>query len=90
MRNVSMDGASLSTARLARMLRLAVSALAIGAALGIPRARALDLDSADGLNTETIASRDRLRVWDNIKKFGVETDETNPTTWLLKAQKSNE
>ena len=60
-------------AQLARKLRLAVSALAIGAVLGMPRARALDLDGVDGLNTETIASRDRLRVWDNIKRYGVET-----------------
>ncbi len=41
--------------------------------MAIARANALDLDGVDGLNTETIATRDRLRVWDNIKKYGAET-----------------
>ncbi|PPD29904.1 MAG: hypothetical protein CTY20_04855 [Hyphomicrobium sp.] len=35
-------------------------------------ARALDLDSDGGLITETVASRDRLRTYDNSKKYGAE------------------
>jgi hypothetical protein len=58
--------------RPASRLRLAVSAIAISIVLGAPRSRALDLDGVDGLNTDTIASRERLRVWDNIKKYGAE------------------
>ncbi len=45
--------------------------LALGLSLG--RAHALDLDGLDGINTETVANRDRLRVWDNIKMYGAET-----------------
>ncbi|MFN3868973.1 MAG: hypothetical protein ACK4MF_07910, partial [Hyphomicrobiaceae bacterium] len=33
---------------------------------------ALDLDGTDGLITETIASRERLKDYDNIKKYGAE------------------
>ncbi len=62
-----------SPARLLSRLRLAVSTIALGFALGSSDARALDLDGTDGLNTETVANRDRLRVWDNIKKYGAET-----------------
>lgn len=35
-------------------------------------AHGLDLDGTDGLITETIASRERLRDYDDIKKFGAE------------------
>jgi|CXWK01.1.fsa_nt_gi hypothetical protein len=45
---------------------LIVSATALGA-------HALDLDGVDGLNTQTIANRDRLRVWDTTKKYGADT-----------------
>ncbi|HPG89592.1 MAG TPA: outer membrane beta-barrel protein, partial [Hyphomicrobium sp.] len=62
-----------SAIRLARRLALSASALAIAMIIGAPRTFALDLDGVDGLNTETIASRDRLRVWDDIKQYGAET-----------------
>ncbi len=42
-------------------------------AVNIGRAFALDLDVNDGLPTETVASRDRLKRYDNIKKYGAET-----------------
>ncbi|MGH1418536.1 MAG: outer membrane beta-barrel protein [Hyphomicrobiaceae bacterium] len=35
-------------------------------------ANALDLDGTDGLNTETVASRERIKDWDNIKQYGAE------------------
>lgn len=73
MRHVSLAGKTPSAHRLARQLRLAVSTLALSIMLGDPRALALDLDGVDGLNTETVAARDRLRVWDNIKRYGAET-----------------
>jgi hypothetical protein len=37
-----------------------------------PAAHALDLDGTDGLLTATVASRERLRDYDNIKKYGAE------------------
>lgn len=40
--------------------------------VGISRASALDLEVNDGLITETIASRDRLRTYDAAKKYGAE------------------
>lgn len=51
---------------------LAASACAIGMAAEPPRGEALDLDlnGVEGLNTETVASRDRLKVWDNVKLYG--------------------
>lgn len=77
MRSVSLDGAhpraSGRASRLTRRLRLAVSAVALALVLDTPRVRALDLDGVDGLNTETIATRERLRVWDNVKRYGAET-----------------
>lgn len=73
MRHVSLAGKTPSAAWLARRLRLAVSALALSMMLDHPRVLALDLDGVDGLNTETVASRDRLRVWDNRKRYGAET-----------------
>ena len=54
-------------------LLLGVPAAMLGLAITPMPAFALDLDGTDGLNTETIANRDRLRVWDNIKKYGAET-----------------
>lgn len=47
--------------------------MALGLMLGQQSALALDLDSTDGLNTETVASRDRLKYWDNTKRFGAES-----------------
>ena len=47
----------------------AVAALSVTAA---PGAMALDLNSESGLITETVASRDRLKFYDNIKKYGAE------------------
>lgn len=73
MRDVSTAGKFTTATRLARRLRLAVSALALSVVLDDPRALALDLDGVDGLTTETVASRDRLRVWDNVKQYGAET-----------------
>lgn len=54
-------------------LRRTASALALAVALTSTRANALDLDANDGLSTDTIASRDRLRVWDNAARYGAET-----------------
>lgn len=39
---------------------------------GLGRASAQELDVNDGLISETIASRDRLKTYDNIKKYGAE------------------
>jgi hypothetical protein len=52
-------------AALAWRLRIAVSALALGLAMTMPKARAgdLDIDSVDGIDTSTIASRQRLEEW---------------------------
>jgi len=47
----------------------AVAALSIA---GSSAAVALDLSNETGLITETVASRDRLRFYDNIKKYGAE------------------
>ncbi len=45
----------------------------IGASLFVSgKALALDLDKRDGLITNTIASNDRLKHYDNIKKYGAE------------------
>jgi hypothetical protein len=59
-------------ARLAWRLRIAVSAIALGMAIAAPRARAgeFDIDSVDELNTATIASRQRLEIWDNNRTRG--------------------
>ncbi|HRY07452.1 MAG TPA: hypothetical protein P5114_10040, partial [Hyphomicrobiaceae bacterium] len=35
-------------------------------------AHALDIDGTDGLITQTVASRENLRDYDNIKKYGAE------------------
>lgn len=56
----------------ARALVLAFLSTVSLAALGLAPTLALDLNSNDGLITETIASRDRLRHYDNIKKYGAE------------------
>ena len=61
-----------SPRRLICRLRLAVSALALGLTLGLPNAFALDLDDTEGLSNDTVAKRDRLRFWDNSKKYGAE------------------
>lgn len=48
---------------------------ALALALGLPTvdpAVALDLDGAAGLDTQTVASRDRLKFYDNSKKYGAE------------------
>ncbi len=75
MRSVSLDGAYPRLGWLTRRLRLAASALALGMLLDIPRARALDtdLENAYGLNIETIATRERLKVWDNAARYGANT-----------------
>lgn len=80
MRTARLVGTSPSAIRLARRLRLAVSALALAVIIDLPRAFALDLDGVDGLITETVASRDRQRVWDNSKRYGAESiDERDRT-----------
>ena len=53
-------------------LRLAISAFAVSFTLQAVRAGDMDLDSVDSLNTETIASRERQRDWDNSKMYGAE------------------
>lgn len=58
-----------------RRLRGALVGVATAAALysfGAAPALAFDLDGVDGLVTETIASRDRLKHYDQVKKFGGE------------------
>lgn len=69
----SLAGYCRIAAGLARRLCFGISATALGLAIPPFPAMALDLDGTDGLNTETVASRDRLRVWDNIKRYGAET-----------------
>ncbi|MGQ0457103.1 MAG: outer membrane beta-barrel protein [Hyphomicrobium sp.] len=56
-------------------LMLAASACALGVVLTPTRLCALDLDlnGVQGLNTETVASRDRLKVWDNVEQYGAST-----------------
>ena len=75
MRSLTLDGAHPRCCRLARRLRLAASALALTIMISPPRARALDLDlqGTDGLNTQTIANRERLKVWDNAERYGANT-----------------
>ena len=72
MRSVTLDGAHPRACRLARRLRLAVSAIALTLVIGAPRVRALDLDlkGADGLNTDTIANREHQKVWDDAERYG--------------------
>ncbi len=52
--------------------RALVGASAAAGLLCGPHAQANNLDSDDGLITETVAGRDRLKVYDNIKKYGAE------------------
>lgn len=53
--------------------RSATQAVAFAAAaLFAVKAHAFDIDGNDGLITETIAARERLKDYDNIKKFGAE------------------
>lgn len=54
-----------------RRLKLATYVAALSLAAH-PSAQALDLEGSDGIITETIASRERLRDYDNIKKYGAE------------------
>ncbi len=61
-----------SARRLWEDLQLSTSAVALGYVLMNTPARALELDGVDGLITETVASRERLRDWDNIKMYGAE------------------
>lgn len=53
----------------------AASAIALGVAGAMPVAQALDLDlkGIDGINTDTIANRERLKVWDSIERHGANT-----------------
>jgi len=55
-----------------RRMRAVMLAMGCAAALYAPPASAVDLDGLGGLDTQTIASRDRLRFYDNSKKFGAE------------------
>jgi hypothetical protein len=75
MRSVTLVGAHPRCRRLVHRLRLAASALVLTIIISPPRARALDLDlqGADGLNTETIANRERLKVWDDAERYGANT-----------------
>jgi hypothetical protein len=72
MRRVRSDSVSQSSARRLHRLRIAVSSIAIAALVPCSEVHALDLDSVDGLNTSTIANRERLRTWDTVKKYGAE------------------
>ena len=75
MRSVTLNGAYPRLAWLTRRLNLAVSALALGMLIDAPRAHAIDTDTsnADGLNIETVATRERLKVWDNAQHYGAGT-----------------
>ena len=56
-------------------LGMQLAGVAAAAALtvtGVSNAAALDLSNESGLITETVASRDRLRFYDDIKKYGAE------------------
>ncbi len=72
MRMVATDSKSHGSARRLYRLKIAVSSMAIAALVTFGEARALDLDGVDGLNTDTIANRERLRTWDTTKKYGAE------------------
>ncbi len=48
------------------------TAAIVAASLFAAKAHAFDLDGTEGLITETIAARERLRDYDNIKQFGAE------------------
>lgn len=52
--------------------RPAIASVAALALAGHAPAHALDLDGTEGLITETVASRERLKDYDNIKKYGAE------------------
>lgn len=54
-------------------LRLAASAFAVSFSLSVPRASSFDLDNSDGLNTQTIAGRERMRQWRRGNDDSVET-----------------
>ena len=68
----SLAGYCRIAAGLLRRLLLGVSATALGLVISPVTAVALDLDGTDGLNTDTIANRERLRVWDDARKYGAE------------------
>ncbi len=59
--------------RFLALLRLGASAAAICCLLHESPAHAFDLDGVNGLITDTVANRERLKVWDNIKMYGAET-----------------
>lgn len=54
-------------------VRIAVSAFVVSFSLSVPRASALELDSTDGLNTQTIAGRERQREWERSNHYGTQT-----------------
>jgi hypothetical protein len=60
---------------LRRRLLLAASAFAVAVATASNGVSAIDLDlrGVEALNTETVASRDRLRTWDNAESYGANT-----------------
>jgi hypothetical protein len=78
MRSVSLDRVVPQIARLAYRLRIAVSALALGLTIGAARTRALDIDNMDGLITDTIASRDRMPLWNSVRGSGGDSSVTRP------------
>lgn len=73
MRHQSLTGKTEPRRRPIPRLRLAASAFAVSFTLSVPRASSLDLDNADGLNTQTIASRERMREWRRGGDDNVET-----------------
>lgn len=61
------------TTALRDRVRLATSAFVLSFCFGASRTLALDLDSVDGLNTETVAGRERQREWDLSGRYGAKT-----------------
>ena len=58
----------------------AAAALTVAAA---SQAHALDLNAEPGLITETVASRDRLKYYDNLKIYGVESVSERPRVYAM-------
>lgn len=69
----------LQQGRISACLRLGVSALAVAVAVAVSAgaepalAQSLNVDGSDGLITDTIANRERMRTWDAAKIYGAGT-----------------
>jgi hypothetical protein len=79
---MSLAGYCRVAAGLARRLLCGVSATVLGLLISPSIGYALDLENTDGLSTDTVASRDRQRVWDNSKKYGAEAVSARDRSYL--------